>query len=181
MDFQLSKMHLLQQELFRKFAETEIRPLAKEMDEKEAYDLDLLAKMQRCGFFGIPYSRQYGGAGADTLAYTLCMEEVSKVDASTGITISVHTSLCCSCINNYGTEEQKQKFLRPLVDGSQIGSFGLTETNAGSDVQGAQTVAVKDGEDWILNGSKIFTTNSGFADVCIVFALTDRTCLPPRV
>ena len=174
MDFQLSKMHLLQQELFRKFAETEIRPLAKEMDEKEAYDLDLLAKMQRCGFFGIPYSRQYGGAGADTLAYTLCMEEVSKVDASTGITISVHTSLCCSCINNYGTEEQKQKFLRPLVDGSQIGSFGLTETNAGSDVQGAQTVAVKDGEDWILNGSKIFTTNSGFADVCIVFALTDR-------
>ena len=145
------------------------------MDEKEAYDLDLLAKMQRCGFFGIPYSRQYGGAGADTLAYTLCMEEVSKVDASTGITISVHTSLCCSCINNYGTEEQKQKFLRPLVDGSQIGSFGLTETNAGSDVQGAQTVAVKDGEDWILNGSKIFTTNSGFADVCIVFALTDRT------
>ncbi len=194
MDFQLSKMHLLQQELFRKFAETEIRPLAKEMDEKEAYDLDLLAKMQRCGFFGIPYSRQYGGArrpsqivggtppprqyggaGADTLAYTLCMEEVSKVDASTGITISVHTSLCCSCINNYGTEEQKQKFLRPLVDGSQIGSFGLTETNAGSDVQGAQTVAVKDGEGWILNGSKIFTTNSGFADVCIVFALTDRT------
>lgn len=175
MDFQLSKMHLLQQELFRKFAETEIRPLAKEMDEKEEYDLDLLAKMQRCGFFGIPYSRQYGGAGADTLAYTLCMEEVSKVDASTGITISVHTSLCCSCINNYGTEEQKQKFLRPLVDGSQIGSFGLTETNAGSDVQGAQTVAVKDGEDWILNGSKIFTTNSGFADVCIVFALTDRT------
>lgn len=175
MDFQLSKMHLLQQELFRKFAETEIRPLAKEMDEKEEYDLDLLAKMQRYGFFGIPYSRQYGGAGADTLAYTLCMEEVSKVDASTGITISVHTSLCCSCINNYGTEEQKQKFLRPLVDGSQIGSFGLTETNAGSDVQGAQTVAVKDGEDWILNGSKIFTTNSGFADVCIVFALTDRT------
>ena len=175
MDFQLSKMHLLQQELFRKFAETEIRPLAKEMDEKEEYDLDLLAKMQRCGFFGIPYIRQYGGAGADTLAYTLCMEEVSKVDASTGITISVHTSLCCSCINNYGTEEQKQKFLRPLVDGSQIGSFGLTETNAGSDVQGAQTVAVKDGEDWILNGSKIFTTNSGFADVCIVFALTDRT------
>ena len=175
MDFQLSKMHLLQQELFRKFAETEIRPLAKEMDEKEEYDLELLAKMQRYGFFGIPYSRQYGGAGADTLAYTLCMEEVSKVDASTGITVSVHTSLCCSCINNYGTEEQKQRFLRPLVDGSQIGSFGLTETNAGSDVQGAQTVAVKDGEDWILNGSKIFTTNSGFADVCIVFALTDRT------
>ena len=103
------------------------------------------------------------------------MEEVSKVDASPGITISVHTSLCCSCINHFGTEEQKQKYLRPLVDGSRIGCFGLTETNAGSDVQGAQTVAIRDGDDWILNGSKIFTTNSGFADTGIVFALTDRS------
>ena len=121
MDFKLDKAHQLQQELFRKFAETEIKPLAKEMDEKEAYDLDLLAKIQKYGFLGIPYSKEYGGAGADTLAYTLCMEEMSKVDASTGITISVHTSLCCSCINNFGTEEQKQKFLRPLVDGSKVG------------------------------------------------------------
>ena len=174
MDFKLDKAHQLQRELFRNFAEAEIRPLAKEMDEKEAYDMDLLAKLQRYGFLGIPYSKEYGGAGSDTLAYTLCMEEVSKVDASTGITISVHTSLCCSCINNFGTEEQKQKFLRPLVDGSKVGCFGLTETNAGSDVQGAQTTAVKDGDDWIINGSKIFTTNSGFADTCILFALTDR-------
>ena len=175
MDFKLDKSHLLQQQLFRNFAETEIKPLAKEMDEAERYDLDLLAKMQKYGFLGIPYSKEYGGCGSDTLAYTLCMEEVSKVDASTGITISVHTSLCCSCINNFGTEEQKQKYLRPLIDGSKVGCFGLTETNAGSDVQGAQTVAVKDGDDWILNGSKIFTTNSGFADTCVVFALTDRT------
>lgn len=175
MDFKLDKSHLLQQELFRRFAETEIKPLAKEMDEKEEYDLELLAKMQEYGFFGIPYSKEYGGAGSDTLGYTLCMEEVSKIDASTGITISVHTSLCCSCINNYGTEEQKQKYLRPLIDGSRIGCFGLTETNAGSDVQGAQTTAVKDGDEWIINGSKIFTTNSGFADTCIVFALTDRS------
>ena len=174
MDFKLDKAHQLQRELFRNFAEAEIRPLAKEMDEKEAYSLDLLAKLQRYGFLGIPYSKEYGGAGSDTLAYTLCMEEVSKADASTGITISVHTSLCCSCINNFGTEEQKQKFLRPLVDGSKVGCFGLTETNAGSDVQGAQTTAVKDGDDWIINGSKIFTTNSGFADTCILFALTDR-------
>lgn len=175
MDFKLDKSHLLQQELFRRFAETEIKPLAKEMDEKEAYDLELLAKMQKYGFFGVPYSKEYGGAGSDTLGYTLCMEEVSKIDASTGITISVHTSLCCSCINNYGTEEQKQKYLRPLIDGSRIGCFGLTETNAGSDVQGAQTTAVKDGDEWVINGSKIFTTNSGFADTCIVFALTDRS------
>ena len=175
MDFKLDKSHLLQQELFRRFAETEIKPLAKEMDEKEAYDLELLAKMQKYGFFGVPYSKEYGGAGSDTLGYTLCMEEVSKVDASTGITISVHTSLCCSCINNFGTEEQKQKYLRPLIDGSKIGCYGLTEPGAGSDVQGAQTTAVKDGDDWIINGSKIFTTNSGFADTCIVFALTDRS------
>lgn len=135
MDFQLSKMHLLQQELYRKFAETEIKPLAKDMDEEEVYSPELLEKMQKYGFFGIPYSKEYGGVGADTLAYTLCMEEVSKVDASTGITISVHTSLCCSCINEFGTEEQKQKYLRPLVDGSKIGCYGLTEPGAGSDVQ----------------------------------------------
>ena len=175
MDFKLDKAHLLQQELFRKFAETEIKPLAKDMDENEAYDLELLAKLQKYGFLGIPYSKEYGGCGADTLAYTLCMEEVSKIDASTGITISVHTSLCCSCINNFGTEEQKQKYLRPLVDGSKVGCFGLTETNAGSDVQGAQTVAVKDGDEWVINGSKVFTTNSGFADTCVMFAITDRT------
>lgn len=174
MDFKLDKSHLLQQELFRNFAETEIKPLAKEMDENEEYDPELLKKMQKCGFFGVPYSREYGGAGADTLAYTLLMEEMSKVDASTGITLSVHTSLCCSCINNFGTEEQKQKYLRPLIDGSKIGCYGLTEPGAGSDVQGAQTTAVKDGDDWILNGSKIFTTNSGFADTCVVFALTNR-------
>lgn len=89
--------------------------------------------MQKYGFFGIPYSKEYGGVGADTLAYTLCMEEVSKVDASTGITISVHTSLCCSCINEFGTEEQKQKYLRPLVDGSKIGCYGLTEPGSTGD------------------------------------------------
>ena len=141
MDFTLDKSHQLQQELFRSFAETEIRPLAKDMDENEEYDMELLAKMHKYGFFGIPYSKEYGGSGSDTLAYALCMEEVSKIDGSTGITISVHTSLCCSCINSYGTEEQKQKYLRPLIDGSKTGCFGLTETNAGSDVQGTQTVA----------------------------------------
>ena len=175
MDFQLSKMHLLQQELYRKFAETEIKPLAKDMDEEEVYSPELLEKMQKYGFFGIPYSKEYGGVGADTLAYTLCMEEVSKVDASTGITISVHTSLCCSCINEFGTEEQKQKYLRPLVDGSKIGCYGLTEPGAGTDAQGAQTVAVEDGDDYVITGSKVFTTNSGFADTCVLFALTDRS------
>ncbi|MEG1930018.1 MAG: acyl-CoA dehydrogenase [Anaerovorax sp.] len=175
MDFKLSKTHLLQQELFRRFAETEIKPIAEEMDETEIFSMDLVKKLQRYGFFGIPYSKEYGGVGGDYLGYALCMEEVSKIDASTGITISVHTSLACSCIDGYGTEEQKQKFLRPLVDGSKIGCFGLTEPNAGSDAAGQQTKAVLDGDHYIINGTKIFTTNSGFADTFIVFAMTDKS------
>jgi butyryl-CoA dehydrogenase len=174
MDFQLSKTHILLQDLYKKFAETEIKPIAREMDEAEALSPDLLKKMQACGFFGIPYSKEYGGAGSDYLAYILCMEEISKVDASSGITISVHTSLCCSCINDFGTEEQKQKFLRPLINGNKIGCFSLTEPNAGSDASGQQTAAVAEGEYYVLNGSKVFTTNAGFADTFIIFAVTDK-------
>lgn len=174
MDFTLSKQHQLQQQLYRSFAQAEIKPLARDMDEAEEYSPLLLQKMQKAGFFGIPYSAEYGGAGADTLSYALCMEEVSKVDGSTGITISVHTSLCCHCLNDFGSEEQKQKYLRPLVDGSKIGCFSLTEPGAGSDVAAGQTFARLDGDGYVLNGSKVFTTNSGFADVFIVFAVTDR-------
>lgn len=175
MDFKLSKTQLLAQELFRKFAEEEIKPIAKDMDEAEEYDAELLQKLQKIGAFGIPYSREYGGQGADVLTYTLAMEEMSKVDASTGITLSVHTSLCCPCINEFGTEEQKKEFLTPLVNGTKIGCFGLTEPNAGTDAAGVQTTADKDGDDYIINGSKMFTTNSGFADTFIVFALTDKS------
>lgn len=178
MDFKLTKTQVLQQELFRKFAETEIKPIAKDMDESEEYDQGLVAKLQKAGMFGIPYSREYGGQGADVLTYTLAMEEVSKVDASTGITLSVHTSLCCPCINEFGTEAQKQEFLRPLVDGTKVGCFGLTEPGAGTDASGVRTEALKDGDDYIINGTKIFTTNSGFADTFIVFALTDKTLGP---
>ena len=174
MDFNLSKTHLLQQELFRRIAENEVQPLAEEMDETEEYNMGLLGKLQKYGLMGIPYSRDYGGVGGDYLGYALCMEEISKADASTGITISVHTSLCCSCINDFGNEEQKQKWLRPLVDGSKVGCFGLTEPNAGTDAGGQQTKAVLDGNEYILNGAKIFTTNSGFADTFVVFAMTDK-------
>ena len=175
MDFKLTKTQMLQQELFRKFAETEVKPIAKDMDEKEEYSAELLQKLQKIGAFGIPYSREYGGQGADVLTYTLCMEEMSKVDASTGITLSVHTSLCCPCINEFGTEEQKQEFLRPLVDGRKVGCYGLTEPNAGTDASGVQTTADKEGDYYIINGSKMFTTNSGFADTFVVFALTDKS------
>ena len=175
MDFKLTKAQLLQQELFRNFAETEIKPIAKDMDEAEEYSQELIAKLQKIGAFGIPYSREYGGQVDDVLTFTLAMEEMSKVDASTGITLSVHTSLCCACINEFGTEEQKQEFLRPLVDGTKTGCYGLTEPNAGTDAAGVQTTADKDGDDYIINGSKMFTTNSGFADTFVVFALTDKS------
>ncbi len=175
MDFKLTKTHLLQQEMFRRFAENEIKPIAEEMDETEEFDMELLKKMHRYGLMGIPYSKEYGGVGGDYLGYALCMEEISKIDGSTGITISVHTSLACYCLDAFGTEEQKQKFLRPLVDGSKTGCYGLTEPNAGTDAGGQQTKAVLDGDHYILNGTKIFTTNSGFADTFIVFAMTDKS------
>ena len=174
MNFILNSSQRLAQDMFRRFAESEIRPVAAQMDETESFSMDLLEKMQKQGFFGIPFPKKYGGAGADTMTYALCMEEVSKVDASSGITISVHTSLCCSCIHDYGTEEQKEEFLRPLLDGRKIGCFSLTEPNAGSDAGGLQTGAVREGDWYILSGSKVFTTNSGFADTFIVFAVTDR-------
>ena len=175
MDFRLSSAQVLSQEMFRRFAEAEIKPIARDMDETEEFSMELVAKMQKQGFFGIPFSKKYGGSGADTMTYVLCMEEVSKADASTGITISVHTSLCCSCICDFGTEEQKEEYLRPLVDGRRVGCFSLTEPNAGSDAAGLQMSAVLEGDEYVLNGSKVFTTNSGFADTFVVFAVTDKT------
>ena len=174
-EFKLTKEQLLAQQMFRDFAETEIKPIARDMDETEEFSMELLEKMKKFGLMGIPYSKEYGGEGADVLTYTLCMEEMSKADASTGITISVHTSLCCSCINDFASEEQKQKYLRPLVDGSKVGCFGLTEPGAGTDASGVKTSAVLDGDHYILNGQKVFTTNSGFADTFIIFALTDKS------
>ena len=174
-DFTLSPEHQELQEMYRKFAEERVRPLAHEMDENEKFDMGLLKEMQECGFFGIPFEEKYGGAGSDVLSYVLCMEEMSKVDASTGITLSVHTSLCASSINEFATEEQKEKWLRPLVDGSKIGCFGLTEPGAGSDVAAGRTTAVKDGDEYVIIGEKIFTTNSGFADTFLVFAVTDKS------
>ena len=173
-DFTLTPEHEELQSLYRKFAEERIKPIAREMDEKEEYSLELVAEMQELGFFGIPFPAEYGGADGDVLSYVLCMEEVSKVDGSTGITLSVHTSLCASSIYEFGTEEQKRKFLTPLIDGSKVGCYGLTEPDAGSDAGGARTIAVKDGNEYVITGNKIFTTNSGFADIFLVFALTDK-------
>lgn len=171
--FKLTQEQELARKMFRAFAETEIKPLVTEMDEAEKMDMELVGKLQRYGMMGIPYSKEYGGSGADVLTYALCMEEISRVDASVGITISVHTSLCCSCLAEFASEEQKQTFLRPLIDGSKVGCFGLTEPSAGTDATGALTTALKDGDSYVLNGQKVFTTNSGFADTFIIFALTN--------
>ena len=172
MDFTLSKEHEMARQLFREFAEKEVKPLAQEVDETETFPRETVEKMAKLGFMGIPVPKEYGGQGCDILTYAMCVEELSKVCGTTGVIVSAHTSLCCDPILTYGTEEQKQKYLVPLAKGEKIGAFGLTEPGAGTDAQGQQTKAVLDGDEWVLNGSKCFITNGKEADVYIVFAIT---------
>ena len=172
MDFMLSKEHEMARALFREFAEKEVKPLAQEVDETEEFPRATVEKMAKLGFMGIPVPKEYGGQGCDPLTYAMCVEELSKVCGTTGVIVSAHTSLCCDPIMTYGTEEQKQKFLVPLAKGEKIGAFGLTEPGAGTDAQGQQTKAVLDGDEWVLNGSKIFITNGKEADVYVIFAVT---------
>ena len=172
MDFTLSKEQLMAQQLFRDFAQSEVKPIAAEVDADEKFPEENVKKMAKLGFFGIPVPKKYGGQGSDVLTYALCVEEISKVCGTTGVIISAHTSLCIDPIMHFGTEEQKMKYVPDLASGKKIGAFGLTEPGAGTDAQGQQTTAVLDGEHWVLNGSKIFITNAGFADVFIVIAVT---------
>lgn len=173
MDFTLSKQHEMARQLFKDFAEKEVKPLAQEVDEKHMFPMENVKKMQKIGFMGIPISKEYGGQGADVLTYIMCVEELSKVCATTGVIVSAHTSLCADPIATYGTEEQKKKYLVPLASGEKLGAFGLTEPGAGTDAQGVQTRAVLDGDEWVLNGSKCFITNGEVADVYIIIAYTD--------
>jgi len=175
MDFILSKEHQMAQKLFHDFAEKEVKPIAHEIDEEERFPVETVEKLKKYGFLGIPYPKEYGGQGAGFLSYALAMEEISACCGTTGIIMSVHTSLCCGVLFNAGTEEQKQKYLRPLCDGTKLGAFGLTEPSAGTDAAGQQTKAVLEGDHYVLNGSKIFITNSGYADVYTVFAMTDKS------
>lgn len=173
MDFMLSKEHEMAKKLFCDFAENEVKPLAIETDETEQFPAETVAKMQKIGFMGIPVPKEFGGQGCDTLTYVMCVEELSKVCATTGVIVSAHTSLCCDPILTYGTAEQKKKYLKPLAGGEMLGAFALTEPGAGTDAQGAQTKAVLDGDEWVLNGSKCFITNGKVADIYIVIAVTD--------
>ena len=172
MDFMLSKEHEMARTLFKEFAENEVKPLAQEIDEQHRFPRETVDKLAKYGFLGIPVPKEYGGQGCDPLTYAMCVEELSKVCGTTGVIVSAHTSLCCDPIQTYGTEEQKQKYLVPLAKGEKLGAFGLTEPGAGTDAQGQQTKAVLDGDEWVLNGSKIFITNGKEADVYIIFAVT---------
>ena len=174
MNFDLSEKQALMRKLFRQFAEKEVKPLAAEIDEEERFPIENVKKMAEIGMMGIPFESKYGGSDGDNLSYILAVEELSKVCATTGVILSAHTSLCCNPIYTYGTEEQKMKYLVPLAKGEKLGAFGLTEPNAGSDAAMQQTTAIKEGDYYKINGSKIFITNGGYADIYIIFAMTDK-------
>lgn len=175
MNFALTKEQEFLQKMVKEFAENEVKPLAAEIDRTERFPMETVEKMSRYNLMGIPVSTEYGGAGGDNLSYAIAVEELSKVCASTGVILSAHTSLCASPIDMFGTLDQKKKYLSSLASGEKIGAFGLTEPNAGTDASRQQTTAVLDGDYYILNGSKIFITNGGVADIFIVFAMTDKS------
>ena len=175
MIFELSEEQSLLRDMVRSFAETEVAPSAAERDENESFDRELMfTRLAELGLTGIVFPEEYGGAAADYISYAIAVEELSRVCASTGVTLSAHLSLGANPIFLFGTEEQKKNFLTPLAEGRKMGAFGLTEPSAGSDAGGTKATAVKDGEYWVLNGTKIFITNGGEADTYIVLARSDK-------
>lgn len=175
MDFSLSKTEELFLQMIREFAEKEVKPLAAEVDEEERFPLETVEKMAKTGLMGIPVPVKYGGAGGTNLMYGMAVEELSRVCGTTGVVLSAHTSLCCAPIMENGTEEQKMKYLPRLASGEWIGAFGLTEPNAGTDAAMQQTTAVLEGDQYVLNGNKIFITNAVYAHVYVIFAMTDKS------
>ncbi|MDR3630944.1 MAG: acyl-CoA dehydrogenase [Desulfocapsaceae bacterium] len=175
MNFELTEEQNLIREMVREFAEKEVAPSAAQRDEEEHFDRALMFdRLAELGLTGIVFPEQYGGAGADYISYAIAVEELSRVCASTGVTLSAHLSLGANPIYLFGNEEQKMQYLAPLAQGQKMGAFGLTEPSAGSDAGGTKTTAVRDGNDWVLNGTKIFITNAGEADTYVVFARTDK-------
>ncbi|HSP47554.1 MAG TPA: acyl-CoA dehydrogenase [Clostridiaceae bacterium] len=174
MNFNLTEKQQMMKKLFTQFAINEVKPLAQEIDEEERFPEETVKKMAEIGMLGIPFDDTYGGAGGDNLSYAIAVEEMSKVCATTGVILSAHTSLGAVPIDAFGTPAQKEKFLRPLITGQKLGAFGLTEPNAGSDSAMQESTAVLEGDHYRLNGSKIFITNGGYADIYVVFAMTDK-------
>ena len=176
MDFRLTKEQEMMQKLCREFAVNEVEPIAAEIDEQERYPFETVDKMRKLGLMGIQFPKELGGSGGDTICYSIAIEEASKFCGTTGCIISAHATLGAWPIFKYGTAEQKEKWLRPLISGQKTGAFGLTEPNAGTDSAGQQTTAEKreDGT-WLLNGSKVFITGGGVASTYVVFAMTDKS------
>ena len=175
MDFNLSKEKQMCRKIYKEFAEKEIKPIAAEIDENCEFPSENIKKMAQADMMGIPFPQKYGGAGSDTLNYVLAVEEFSYACATHGVVLSAHTSLGAHPIYKYGTEEQKEKYLKPLAKGEKLGAFALTEAGAGTDAAGVKTTAKLDGDEYILNGTKIFITNAGAADIFIIHAMTDKS------
>ena len=175
MNFQLTKEQEFVRKMVSDFATTEVEPLAADIDAEHRFPEETVEKMAKYGLLGVPSPTEYGGAGGDHISYAITVEELSKKCASTGVICSAHTSLCCWPIFNWGTEEQRQKYLPDLLSGKKLGAFGLTEPNAGTDASGQQTRAEDCGDYWLLNGAKVFITNGGYADVFVVMAMTDKS------
>jgi butyryl-CoA dehydrogenase len=175
MDFRLNEEQQMMQRMVRDFAEKEIRPIAQEMDEKGEFPWEVIRKMGGLGLMGLPVPEEYGGCGADTITYAIAVEEISRVSGSVGITLAAHTSLGLDLIYRFGSEQQKQKYLPSLAAGQGLGAFGLTEPEAGSDAAAVKSTAVLDGDEWVINGQKVFITSGSIADVVIIAAITDRS------
>ncbi|HEX8082871.1 MAG TPA: acyl-CoA dehydrogenase family protein [Solirubrobacteraceae bacterium] len=174
MNFDLSDDHQLIRRTVRDFAEGEVAPVAEELDRTKSFPYDIVRKLGALNLMGIPFPEEYGGAGADTLAYAIAVEELTRVDSSVAITLCAHTSLGTQPIYLFGTEEQKREWLPALTSGSKLGAFGLTEPEAGSDAGNTQTRAVRDNGEWVINGAKQFITNAG-TDISGVVCITART------
>ena len=175
MNFQLTKEQEFVRKMVREFAVTEVEPIAADIDREHRFPTETVEKMARYGLLGVPFPTEYEGAGGDHISYAITVEELSRVCASTGVICSAHTSLCCWPIFAWGNEEQKAKYLPDLLSGRKLGAFGLTEPGAGTDSAGQQTRAVLDGDEYVLNGSKVFITNGGYAETFVVMAMTDKS------
>ncbi len=175
MNFQQTKEQEFVRKTVRAFATNEVEPLAADIDKEHRFPVETVEKMARYGFLGIPFPTEFGGAGGDHVSYAITVEELARVCASTSVIVSAHTSLCCWPIYHWGSPEQKAKYLPKLLSGEHLGAFGLTEPNAGTDAAGQQTRAELDGDEWVLNGAKVFITNGGYADVFVVMAMTDKS------
>ncbi len=173
MDFIFSPEHQALRRMIREFAETEIAPIAAELDREHKVPFDIMRKLGEIGLLGVCFPQEYGGMGAGETGYCILMEELGRVCANTAVNVGAHIGIGAMCIHLDGTPEQKRKYLTPLARGEKIAAFGLTESNAGSDAANVRTRAVREGDSWILDGGKVFITNGGYADIITVLAVTD--------